>query len=464
MPVGVPTSLPHGLQRPAGVAVIPDIVTPGEGGANFTVTADATNVTVTNNGPAAADLDVEVESWHSFERSFPAGAIALTPQPFVANAAAGLGVQLNQGNTVLVDQVFGDDATGQREGRPFATVAAALAVAQAGDAVIVRPGTYELAAGITLPTAVFLVGNTSRVILQMTNVTADTTLVTMGVGSQLVGIRLILTSAEHHTLVGIDFPGATAASARATTIKLEIDNSGAGAGDSDVIGVRSNGTGVSPTYFENLDNVNITVESIGGGTKRGILVGGANTFEATDTIVQAVGVGIGIETADASAVFIGQALIIDGADADISQTAGSLRVGGATDLANVDANGLGFGTLFHPNTLIFGDPAALPNGTRFLYPGASPASATEVFVRLPAAAVVKGLSVRVTTPPGGADSCVITVRRNGVDTALAVTLTGAQTSGVNSSVSVGFAAGDTISIKTVETGATQDIIVVVELF
>lgn len=271
--------------------------------------------------------------------------------------------------------------------------------------------------------------------------------------------RLILTSAEHHTLVGIDFPGATAASARVTTVKLEIDNSGAGAGNSDVIGVRSNGSGVPVTSFENLDNVNITVVSVGGGAKRGILVAGPNTFEAGDALVTVRGAGVGIETNHVAAVFSGLALVVDGADADVAQTVGTLRLGGATDLENVDASGLGFETLFHPNTMIFGDPNALPNGTRYLYPGT-----TEVFVRLPAAAVVKGLSVRVTTPPGGADTCTVTVRRNGSDTALAVTLTGAQTSAVNNSVSVGFGAGDTISVKTVDSGATQDIIVVVELF
>ena len=48
------------------------------------------------------------------------------------------------GNTVYVDAVFGNDTTGQRErfDLPFATLAGASGVTQAGDLIIVRPGTY----------------------------------------------------------------------------------------------------------------------------------------------------------------------------------------------------------------------------------------------------------------------------------------------------------------------------------
>lgn len=49
------------------------------------------------------------------------------------------------GNTVFVDAVYGDDSTGERErfSKPFLTYAGARAVANSGDSVIVRSGTYN---------------------------------------------------------------------------------------------------------------------------------------------------------------------------------------------------------------------------------------------------------------------------------------------------------------------------------
>jgi hypothetical protein len=83
VPPGVPTVLPHGLNfgtRP----VIPDLAIPSVAG--FTVGANVTNVTVINNGPVAADIDVYVEAWHTIERDFGAAAtVVLSPQPFVPN-------------------------------------------------------------------------------------------------------------------------------------------------------------------------------------------------------------------------------------------------------------------------------------------------------------------------------------------------------------------------------------------
>ena len=81
VPVGVPTLLPHNLNW-QGRARIPDVVQGSREG--FTVVADNTNVTVTNNTGAAADIDVLVETWHTIERDF--GAVLMTdlvPQPFV---------------------------------------------------------------------------------------------------------------------------------------------------------------------------------------------------------------------------------------------------------------------------------------------------------------------------------------------------------------------------------------------
>ena len=89
--VGVPASLPHGLNF-NGRALIPDEVIPQIGG--FTVAADATNVTVTRTDNSPAAVFVLTKAWPSSMRAFgatnpapgtqPDGSLAL--QPFVFNA------------------------------------------------------------------------------------------------------------------------------------------------------------------------------------------------------------------------------------------------------------------------------------------------------------------------------------------------------------------------------------------
>ena len=87
---GATVALPHGLNidPPGGAGgpepQIPDLVLPSIPG--FTVTADATNVTVTNNLPDATSVDVYVETWHTIERAFgDAALLELTPRPFVVD-------------------------------------------------------------------------------------------------------------------------------------------------------------------------------------------------------------------------------------------------------------------------------------------------------------------------------------------------------------------------------------------
>jgi hypothetical protein len=114
--------------------------------------------------------------------------------------------------------------------------------------------------------------------------------------------------------------------------------------------------------------------------------------------------------------------------------------------------------------MVFGDPGALPAATRYFYPGAQQVSSSPVFVRIPAAAIIKSLSIRATTAPGGVAITTVTAQKNGIDTILVVTLIGAQVTNVEAAVSVSFAAGDDLSVKVDNNGATQDVIVVVELF
>ena len=66
-----------------------------------------------------------------------------------------VGAIVGPSNAIYVD-VAGNDTTGARgnAARPFLTVAAALAVMQDGDEILIGPGSFTIAAGLTLPAAV----------------------------------------------------------------------------------------------------------------------------------------------------------------------------------------------------------------------------------------------------------------------------------------------------------------------
>lgn len=82
---GVPTSLPHNLNID-DLDVFPDLAIPSIGG--FTITANATTITVTNLGTIAANVDVYVEHWHTVERAFDnVSTLVLAPQPLIPSYA-----------------------------------------------------------------------------------------------------------------------------------------------------------------------------------------------------------------------------------------------------------------------------------------------------------------------------------------------------------------------------------------
>jgi len=81
VPAAGQATLPHNLNW-SGHPVVPDVAWPSAGG--FSLQFDATSVTVTNNGAALADVNVLVESWHSFDRCFGNQATNQLPdRPFV---------------------------------------------------------------------------------------------------------------------------------------------------------------------------------------------------------------------------------------------------------------------------------------------------------------------------------------------------------------------------------------------
>lgn len=380
------------------------------------------------------------------------------------------------GAVCRVDSVNGSDSLGTRGGWPFATVAAALASASSGDTVLILPGTYNLGSGITIPSGVAVRGiSTASVTLQSLNVTADTDLVTMGASTRLEDVTLKLTSTGHYTLRGVVWPGTTTATAKCRTLVLTVDNSSASdAGTSNVYGMDSTGTEQPSIGVQACRALSITVNSAGLGNKRALYVGTASRFSARDCnfTVSRTGAGagsyIGVETNHANArIDLRLAYVDSPATADVSQTLGTLSMG-PVQLANSNANGKGFLTTQQSELLVWADPNALPsNATRYLRPGTGDISNTEIKIRLGAeASVMQNLVLRVAVAPGAGKSDVFTVRKNGVDTALTVTLSDAETTKSLTNVSVGFASGDDISVKVVSANgtATTDVVLTLEVF
>jgi len=375
------------------------------------------------------------------------------------------------GNVVRVDKVFGNDATGERNGAPFLTINAALAAAQAGDMVWIFPGTYDET--FTIPANIAVVGTDKTVvIIQQTNVTTNTDLVTMGENSSLESVSLKLDSAEHHQLRGIVLPGTTSKTAQVRNVCIVVDNSSASpASGSNVYGVNSVGTGIPDNTEVCIANTSIDVRSIGTGSARSILVNTANTLIVRDTEIITLGIGgggsfIGAETSNANAVLELNFCTISGSDADISQTLGTLAIAN-TKLLNFNANGFGFAVSPYPSTMVFCEPGTLPGGNRYMYPGTNTASTNQIVLPFSKPAIIKALTVRSRVAPGGTDVDTWTLRKNGVDTALQVQLVGAATFAKNDTISINVAPSDLISIKMLEDPAgssTQDPVVTIDIY
>lgn len=86
--------------------------------------------------------------------------------------------------------------------------------------------------------------------------------------------------------------------------------------------------------------------------------------------------------------------------------------------------------------------------------GTAPAVTNEssTQVKIPRSLVVTSLSIQTRVAPGTGHSSTFTLRKNGVDTPLTVTLTDTATAGSSTNASVSYAIGDLISLKAVTVG------------
>lgn len=117
----------------------------------------------------------------------------------LSNSTAGAAVwsipQVVTGKTICVDSENGNDTTGIRGrlDKAFLTIQAAIAVAQAGDTILVLPGSYSVnGSQITIPTDVSLVGLDRRRCRITYTGSTTITAITVGVRSHLSNIDLVL--------------------------------------------------------------------------------------------------------------------------------------------------------------------------------------------------------------------------------------------------------------------------------
>lgn len=387
--------------------------------------------------------------------------------PTGATGPTGPASPTNLGNVLRVDAVNGNDSTATIGGLPYLTVGAAITAigTNTGYTIWILPGTYNLAAGITVPNGNSLRGlSTQTTILQMTGVTADTTLLIMGENTRVEDLTLRLTSTGHYTLKGIVFPGTTSVTGKLRTCVLTVDNSTAPSGSSSVVtGVEALGIGslgAGAFSFNSLKGSTINVYSNGGGNKRGILVSGTNIISTRDMNIYvappantaSTGSYVGVETADTSntgsiqlrTTTVGTVPPL-GAQAytasDILQTRpttitnptylanAGVQVGRGTDLVSKTAGGKGFTTYTYANTLFYGLRGNLKDGAAgYLWPGTQVASgggngfpdttSPPAYYRIQERCIIAGISAGLSAAAGTGHTVTVLVSYTPISTGI----------------------------------------------
>lgn len=371
------------------------------------------------------------------------------------------------GNQLWVDAVNGNDGTaisGQAD-KPFLTVAAAIAAAVSGDQIFIRPGVYNLAAGITIPAGVTITGAAaSRVTLQMLAVVGATTLVTMSNTSVVQNVSLNLTTVSAVALTGVLFSGTTSLDASLNGVGITITKT-VSADAATIAGILVQSTGAPTRDMPNVVGGSVTVSSTGTGNNRCVLMNtSAGTFNTVGGGFKVSGSGsrIAAEINIAGGTLSLQGGNANGTTADISQTAGTLSVAN-TVLVNSNANGLGFNALTSTSKFFWGTNGAVSAGTRFFYPGTAGDSGNEQNTRIAKACVVSNITVRSRVAAGTGDT--VTLRKNGANTAVTVALPAAGTSAASNTTSVSFASGDDMALQYARgTAGANDVEVSVEIY
>jgi hypothetical protein len=287
------------------------------------------------------------------------------------------------GNTLLVDIVNGNDSTAAPGGLPYKTINSANAAMISGDTMYILPGIYNLTNPITLPDNTSMRGMSQQTTkLQMSSLTQNTTMITMGENTRLEDVNVNLYNTGHSTMTAIYFPTSTCQTAHLRTSLVTVDNSTASStGSSDVNAILAGGAVnlSAETFTHNfIRECTINVKTNGGGKKRGILVStntacsvrDTNLYVANPPVSTSTGSYIGIETQSISSIIQLRASAVGGPSgvgsyvaADILQTAGSVNIGPGTDLITRKAGNSSFTTSVYPTTIYYGLIGNLSNNT-----------------------------------------------------------------------------------------------------
>jgi len=329
------------------------------------------------------------------------------------------GIKLYEGNIVLVDKIYGVDSLGTRNGPPFLTISAALAVAQPTDVVYINPGFYYET--IVLPDNVEVMGTSP----EKTNIVALITaggsgVVTMGVNSVLSNVSVLLSTNIHIQLKGVVFPGSSILNSKVKNCNITVDNSAASTGgSSNVFGVSFEGTGNPTKRFINIENCRIDVISTGFGNKYGISAKPLNSPTVSYSTIYSypgsgTGIGpyIGVPASTGMSCNISHSTI-SGYTSDIRGATGATINLEFTQLVNYTSGNFGFNCtpLDRWSYCIPGlNNLAIVMSAPGNY-GIPPLTATPVVIMKPC--ILKGFYINIATVNTGTSATAFVLRKNG---------------------------------------------------
>lgn len=392
------------------------------------------------------------------------------------------------GNIAYVDSVYGNDsygqigATTQNVVRPFASVKGAIdklaalgsATADNPCAVVVNPGMYQITEQITVPSHVSIVGtDASSVILEATP-DANFMGIVMQSFTRLESFTLRILPTAHFTNCFGVIMGDTASN-KIRNLNITIDQSGLGAGTSNVYGVVDLDFTTPPEQWTDIRATTIEVLVAGDGIKRGVYCFTGGSINMRDCVVYvndpitASSDVIGIETSNANSTVNALACFIGGSTNDIKQTLGVIRLS-ETRLANNTCGGINFSTTNIHSTIQWGtDSAGVgTGGPKYLRFG-SGAVNTGIWqkMKIYKSCVVGNFYINAVA--GNVNrTYVFEIMKDTTATPLAITITNGASSGENTTDAVTFLSGELISLRVTISGtgssSISDIVASVTLY
>jgi len=379
-----------------------------------------------------------------------------------ASSSSYVPVGVLRGNTLIVDQVYGNDATASAGGTPYRSVNTAVSAAMYGQTVMVLPGQYTLTGPLFLNNGTSLTGvSLQTCILNLTATSSPTTMITMGENSRVEYLSMNLgytgSTASPVTLKGIYFGGTSSQTSKLRTSVVSVNNAWVPTGStSTVTGIEFGGTGAPGPgvfSFNSIKASTINVYSNGSGNKRGVLVSNTNQVSTRDTNIYvaqpsdttSTGSYVGVETNDSYGIgSIQLRATTSGINyptttqsytaSDILQStpltildptylaSPGIQIGPATDLVTKSAGGKGFSTYDYPTVIYYGLKGNITSAGSggYLWPGTQTISAGQYpdtglpapFYRMQQPGLLSGLSASMNVAPGGTNTLTLSVYYN----------------------------------------------------